>query len=160
MKRVRVNSGTNIPSIIANDVEKGAMIAVGDSAYRLLSITLMWSLLDIADIDDGGLVVGVAHSDYTAAEIEECLEATGAISRGDKLNNERASRLVRVIGQFGNSDTVLGDLVLNDGRPITTKLNWPIEIGKQVNYWWLNASGTTFNTAKLTVNGTCVVRYT
>ncbi len=104
----------------------------------------MWT--DVADVNDDYCQFGVAHSDYTAAEIEEALEGTGGIDLGDKIGQERANRLVREIGAFANTPQVSGGVGVNDGRPIKTRLNWKISIGDTLVLWARNASGVVFVT--------------
>ncbi len=82
---------------------------------------------------DGPIIVGYAHSDFSVTEIKEAIEASASISVGDQVAQERANRKVRLVGQ-------LTDLVeeLNDGKPVKTKLNWLIPIGKEVNIFAYN----------------------
>lgn len=137
-----------IPALTSQQIEASLLISTSDSAYRLLSLDLTWTHMDIPNLIDGGLLVGVSHSDYTDAEILEWIEASTSISRGDKIANERANRLIRLVGMFPSLDggAAEGDIALNGGRPIKIKLNWPIEIGKQVKAWFLNSSPTTIST--------------
>ncbi len=44
---------------------------------------------------EGPLIVGVAHSDYTDAEIEEWVEALNAWNEEDKIAMEQSRRLCR-----------------------------------------------------------------
>ncbi len=73
-------------------------------------------------VDDGPMMVGVAHSDYTDAEIEEVIENTGSWNEGDLINQEVGSRKVRIIGIFDNPATATELARLNDGKKIQTKL--------------------------------------
>ncbi len=87
----------------------------------------------------GPLTVGVAHSDYSDTEIEDVIEAAGTWDRGNKISRELARRLVRTIGVFGPSDGgLVQDLVLNDGKPIKTKLNWMLQTGDTLKMWIYN----------------------
>jgi len=160
MKQVRLNTGTGTPTLLSKDLEKANLTATSDTAYRILSVRLQWLLSDIIDTQEGGLLVGLAHGDYSATEIEECIEASGSINRGDKIVNERAARLVRIVGLFGSVGAAEGDLTLNDGKPIYTKLNWLIPIGKTVDFWWYNQSSGTLVSMELEIVGTAIVKYT
>ncbi len=97
-----------------------------------MSIKGVWSLTDLT-ANDGPILVGYAHSDYSVTEVKECLESNAAIDQGDKIAQERSNRLVRVVG-------IMNDVrsTLNDGKPITTKLNWLINIGDSVNMFFYN----------------------
>ncbi len=92
---------------------------------------MTWGLNDLT-VPQGPITVGYAHSDYSVTEIKECLEAFAAIDQGDKIARERANRLVRIVGTFPSQGVSLGQAVLNDGKPISTKLNWLIGIGDSV----------------------------
>ncbi len=105
-----------------------------------------WGITGLT-VGEGPITVGYAHSDYTVTEIKECLEANTAISQGDKVANEKSNRLVRVVGTLGGSP----NSVLNDGKPIATKLNWLITIGDQVNMFFFN-EGTSSLTTGAVVN--------
>ncbi len=102
----------------------------------LVATYAMRNLTVAADI--GPFTVGIAHSDYTSAEIEEYLENTGSWNIGDKVNQEINKRLVRVIGIFPAAGQSLGTSVLNDGKPIKTKLNWSLITGKTLCVWVRN----------------------
>ncbi len=128
-------------TLAADDVTSTALAGAVTESRRVSSAVLTWSLHDLT-VAQGPLVVGVAHSDYTAAEIEECLEATGAWDEGDKIAQEAGKRLVRVVGTFGDGTT---DQELNDGKPIKTRLNWLLATGDtlQLFIWNQGAALTT-----------------
>ncbi len=109
---------------------------------RISSVVAIWAL-DVLTAPQGPIMVGVAHSDYTDAEIEEVIENTGTWDRGDKISQERAKRLVRVVGKFGQPSAAGEvDQVLNDGKPIKTKLNWILNSGDTLKMWAYNNSGS------------------
>ncbi len=88
--------------------------------------------------DDGPILVGVAHSDYSDSEIEQVIEATLSWNVADKIAQEIAKRQVRRIGIFENPATVDESVTLNDGRPIKTKLNWTLTTGQTLKLWSYN----------------------
>lgn len=128
-----------------------------DGAYRMISVQGVWSLKNLTS-GEGPIVVGFAHSDYTVVEVKEAIEANASISVGDKVTNEKANRLVRIVGVFeGDGDDL--DTTLNDGRPIKTRLNWFIPIGKAVNLFAYNDSGATLTTGAIVdLSGKCWVK--
>ncbi len=91
----------------------------------------------------GPIMVGVAHSDYSDAEIEEFIENTGSWNEGDKVSQEVGKRLIRQIGVFDSkaSGGTL-DVVLNDGKPIKTKLKWILLQGQSLRQWCYNLGGS------------------
>ncbi len=95
----------------------------------------------------GPLVVGIAHSDYTDAEIEEWIETTASWDVGDRLaTKEIAKRLIRRIGQFETPSTATRTETLNNGVPIKTKLNWTLNTGQTLRVWVYNQGTQPFAT--------------
>jgi len=105
------------------------------------SLVGTWSLSDFTSGDDiGPVLVGVAHSDYTAAEIEEFIEIADSWNEGNLVAQETARRKIRKIGIFEDQDagSATADSVLNDGKPITTKLNWIMLQAQSLQIWAYN----------------------
>ncbi len=105
------------------------------------SLKAIWSLDDMTDAPDvGPILVGVAHGDYSATEIEEFIENTGSWDEGDLVNQEIGQRKIRVVGTFGTPGgaSVSGVKVLNEGRPITTKLGWILLQAQTLDLWAYN----------------------
>lgn len=98
------------------------------------SIVANWSGKDFT-AGEGPIMVGVAHGDYSDAEIEAVIESTGSWNEGDKVAQEVSKRLVRRIGVLSLAD---GDPVLNDGKPMKTKLNWILNQGVFLKIWAYN----------------------
>ncbi len=88
--------------------------------------------------DRGPILVGVAHSDYSDAEIEAVIENTGSWNEGNLVQQEVAKRKVRRIGIFEIPDNATDAVVLNDGKPITTKLGWILVQGQGLRQWAYN----------------------
>jgi len=133
LREVRISPVIVLSTLDANLALTGPATGNADGAYRCVSISAAWDLLALT-AGDGPLVVGYAFSDYTVTEIKECIEAKAAISVGNKIALEQANRLVRVVGTLQEA----GGDELNDGRPIKTRLNWLIPIGKEVNIFAYN----------------------
>lgn len=94
----------------------------------------------------GPCIVGVAHGDYTQAEIEEWLEANGSWVSSDQIANEKAKRKCRIIGNFDCQETTEK---LNDGKPMRVKLGWKIQEGETLKLWAYNDSSAAFSTGKI-----------
>ncbi len=113
---------------------------------RVSSVEATYSLKDIvAAVDDGLITVGLAHSDYTDAEIEAVIENTGSWNEGDKVQQEVAKRLVRVVGTFPITQAATEGAqvyVLNDGKPIKTKLNWIMLQGQSLRLFAYNGGSS------------------
>ncbi len=87
---------------------------------------------------DGPILVGIAHSDYDDAEIEATIEAGDSWDEGNLINQEITARKVRRIGIFDNPADEAESVVLNDGKPIKTKLNWILLQGQSLKLWAYN----------------------
>ncbi len=136
-------------TVAADDVTSTLFTPVLTESRRITSAVLTWAWHDIT-VGDGPIVVGLAHSDYTAAEIEECLEAAGAWDEGDKVAQEQAKRLVREVGTFSDGTT---DQELNDGKPIKTKLNWLLATGDTLQTFIWNRGAALTTGSEVVVTG-------
>ncbi len=148
LRKVRIASSTSIGALATLDVTSGTITNAPTDKIRFISVDLAYSWSDKTPADDG-LEFGLAHGDYSAAEIEECLEAQSAIDVGDKTEQERADRLVRTVGIIsggGDGVAAAGGSVFNDGKPMKTKLNWLMGAGDQLQVWVRNGSATVYTT--------------
>ncbi len=101
---------------------------------------------------DGPILVGIAHGDYTAAEIEEVIEMTDSWDEGNLVEQELGKRKIRKIGVFHSPQASTEGVSLNDGRPIKTKLNWILNQGQTLQVWAYNMGGSAFATTTPTVH--------
>ncbi len=161
LRRVRSSSQSgDLSALAANVAITAAMFgAPAGRPYRMISCNGTWSL-EAMDINDGPLVVGFAHGDYTATEIKECIEAAGSINVGNKIEQERANRLVRIVATFGQPGVDQSDVMLNDGKPIKTRLNWLIPLGITFNIFVYNDGSAAVEaiTKQVKFNGDCWVK--
>ncbi len=132
LRRVRVSPELALATLASDTVLATVLIGTSASTYRCMSVSLTWSLTDLT-ANDGPIIVGLAFSDYTVTEIKECLEAAEAIDIGDKIGQEKANRLVRIVGSMNEVRESL-----SEGRLIKTRLNWLIPIGKAINVFAYN----------------------
>ena len=146
LRKVRIEDTFSLGALASLDVVSSALITTATNPYRLMSIDVSWSLSDLGASADDTCEFGVAHSDYTSAEIEECLESQASIDFGNKIANEQAQRLVRSIGIFTGTGGTGASSQYNEGRPMKTKLNWYIGIGDHITVWARNGSGTVYTT--------------
>ncbi len=155
LRRVSVVASVAAGALAAGAVTSGALTSVGSDTYRVTSIKNTYAWSDNQAVIDDNMTFGIAHSDYTSAEIEEAVESSGAIDLGDKIQQERANRLVRLIGTISGANPVAqAGIQFNDGRPVKTKLNWDISIGKTLVLWMRNSSGVVWTTGSfLTATG-------
>ncbi len=108
------------------------------------SVAANWTLDEFSPGQNKGPVqVGLAHSDYSAAEIEEWIEnISGSWDPGDLPAQEIARRKIKIVGTFGALSTggtaSQNKYVLNEGRLVRTKLKWMLNEGDTVKVWAYN----------------------
>jgi len=146
-RRLPIDKTLTVGSLLSAAVIKADWNSVVDSDMFAISMDAIWGKSG-GTPGEGPLTVGVAHGDYTAAEIEEHLDVIGSWDSGDKILNEQRRRKVRTVGSFPNS---VEDEVLNDGRLIKTKLGFVVEIGETLSTWAWNRSAATIATGVLVV---------
>ncbi len=143
----RIDDSLALGTLAAKTLVSSTLGSVMSESGRISSADLTWSMNDFVDaVGDGPIFVGVAHSDYSDAEIEASIEASSSWDRGDKIQRELAQRLVRTIGSFSTTGVTLSVDVLNDGRPIKTKLNWGLTTGDTLKIWAYNAGSSALGT--------------
>jgi len=144
--------GTLGPEAVVSDTINDSL----EERAWLSSIKCTWALIDFSPgTQDGPLWVGVAHSDYTSAEIEAWIEQASSWKSGDKVAGEVRRRLIRQVGVFANlSPSAAGADALNDGRPIHTKCGWMLTTGQSIRFWAYNSGTGTLSTgAIIHING-------
>ncbi len=152
--RVSANSG-DLSTLATITAIKSTLLAspVG-SPYRVMSVKATWSVVPFT-AGDGPLVVGICHGDYTVTEIKEHIESAGSIDVGDMIAQERSRRLIRIVGTHSS----VTDNTLNAGRPIKTKLNWLIGLGKTLSFFVYNDGAGSLTTGSFQkVNGTAWIK--
>ncbi len=147
LRKVRITTEKVLGTLATDTALTQTLTGVSANAYRCVTIECNWSIRELTE-GEGPLTVGYAHSDYSVAEIKECLESQTAIDQGDKVAQERAARLIRTIGQLGPE----GNETLNDGLPVKTRLNWLIGIGDSVNAFIFNEDDAANLTTGANVN--------
>ncbi len=141
LRRVRITPELALSTLASDTVLNVGFLGTADGAYRCVSIKATYSIKGLTG-GEGPITFGFAHSDYSVTEIKECLEASNSISQGLKVEQEKANRLVRIVGTLSQT----GASMLNDGQPVKTRLNWLIAIGDQVNLFAYNESTAALST--------------
>ncbi len=156
MHSVSIENSLTLGTLNTNVVVGGAMHTASDNEFRALTIRGLWSLNNFT-IGEGPIVFGVAHGDYTDAEIEAYLEEDASMARGDKIAAEVAQRLVRQIGIVSGE---AADETINDGKPLYTRLNWKLATGQFLRAWAWNKGGANLQTGSiLKFQGRLVLRW-
>ncbi len=154
----KVNMSFNLTTLASKDAVSQAIADTVSERTWCSSIKAVYSLSEFTPGNDiGPILVGVAHSDYTAAEIEQWIENAGSWTEGNKVEQEISRRKIRIIGVFETPDDAADSVSLNDGRPLTTKCRWILNAGQTNSIWAYNqgtaAVGTTV--PQLNVDGHC-----
>ncbi len=152
--------GTLALGTLADDVVVGAVLTdtLAESAF-LISVKLVWTLSNLTP-GEGPIEVGVAHSDYSDAEIEAWIENTGSWDPStDKVAQEIARRKIRLVGSFAG---ITAEEVLNDGKPIKTTCKWQLTTGQSLKWWAYSRAGVTNLTtgSSLKIDGPAYLRRT
>ncbi len=145
LRRVRITPEEPLLTLASDTVITQDLTAASPDRYRCVTVKGSWTLIALT-AGEGPITVGYAHSDYSVTEIKECLEAQAAISQSNKVAREQSDRLVRVVGTMRG----VGNSFLNDGKPISTKLNWLIGIGATVKMFSFNESTSPLTTGAVT----------
>ncbi len=135
-----------LSTLAAQDLISDVITGTADDGMWLVSADLTVALENNTP-GEGPYVVGLSKADYTSAEVEEWFESNASWDRSDMIANEQAKRKCRMIGTFPG---LLGEEVLNDGKPIRVKLGWKVEPGEVgIRYWVFNDSAQTLTTGTL-----------
>ncbi len=137
---------TLISQVVDDTVTESTLCTSIECSYSMGNVT--------PRAQQGPVLFGVAHSDYTDSEIEAVIESSSSWTKADLVAQEVAKRLIRKIGQFEMLDgsTPLSIAVLNDGKPIKTKLNWRLETGQTLRFWAYNLGSAAFATTDPSVD--------
>ncbi len=155
--RGNVDEEVNLSGLAAKDVVGAVFDETVNERTFCSSIDATYSMANFTPIANAGpVIVGVAHSDYSDAEIEEWIESTGQWNEGDLVaSREISRRLIRQVGTFQSPDAATDVVVLNDGKEIHTKLGWILNQGQTLRLWAFNsgAAAIATTTPNVGVNG-------
>lgn len=147
--RGNVDETMDLGTLAARTLQAEAFDEAVNERTFISSLVASWSLGDMTDADDvGPIMVGVAHGDYSAAEIEEFIENTGSWDEGDLVQQEVGQRKIRVVGIFETAPaaSVVAVRTLNEGRPIKTKLGWILLQAQTIDVWAYNLGSAALST--------------
>ncbi len=155
--RGNVDEELALTTLASKDVVGAVFDETVNERTFVSSLVANWSMENFSVAAGvGPIIVGVAHGDYSDAEIEEWIEGTGQWNEGDLVaSREIGKRLIRQVGSFRSPAASLGIVQLNDGRPVKTKLNWILLQGQTLRVWAYNAGSQPVATTSpsVTVNG-------
>ncbi len=155
MSACRVLGSAAAGALATATLVSGTLVPAGDEEFYAISGDFAISVTGLA-AGEGPLLVGCAHGDYTDAEIEEAVEATTSISRGDLLVLEKSRRKVRTWG------TLTADLdTIGGGEVKRCYMGMSITTGEDIRLWVYNLSAGQLTTGAIVkASGTMFLRYT
>ncbi len=120
-----------------------------------ISVDINWALRGFTAAE-GPISVGVAHSDYSVGEIGENLDAE-LTDPDDKIQQERARRLVRRSGMFPG---LASNEVLNQGTPLRTTMKFSVGDTFNPSIWARNLGPSALTTGAIVqLDGTLYGRW-
>ncbi len=150
IRPAKIDHALVLGTLAANDVISSAIPGTVSKRTWVASIDVSATLRG-AVAAEGPIVIGIAHSDYTAAEIEECLEASGSWDLGDKIAQEQGRRQVRTIGAF---EPQAATDRLNDGKKLRIRCKFALEDGDGLQLWAYNQGGGALSSGTVEILGT------
>ncbi len=128
-----------VGSLIGSTVVDTTWVSSVKATYTMNDFT--------AATDDGPILVGWAHSDYTDAEIEAWIESTSSWDIGNKIAQEVSNRKCKQVGTFFRSPSSATEwIALNEGRMTTTKLGWMLSPSQTLRFWAYNTGSSALAT--------------
>ncbi len=137
--RGTIDEVLDLGTLAASDAILAAFDEVVNERTLVSSIVVRYSMTNFtAAAGKGPILVGIAHSDYDAPQIEAWIETTGSWDEGNKTEQEVNKRLIRRVGIFEIPSSLAESSVLNDGKAIKTKMNWILNQGQTLSVWAYN----------------------
>lgn len=135
-----LGSNTAVLDLMSETVNERTYVSSVDVIHALHGLT--------PAAGDGPILVGFAHGNYQLAELEEWIEQTQSWNEGDVVGTrEIGRRLIKRVGIFPSAvGDGNGNAVLNDGKPIKTKLGWILTQGQTIAFWAYNTGGSSLAT--------------
>ncbi len=157
-RAVPIQSSVALGTLGAGVLIGADLLAASDSDFYAISIDLSWSINGLT-AGEGPIEVGLAHGDYTDAEVEAYIEESAQLTRGNLIAKEVMSRKVRTVGTFAPGATT--EAVLQNGMKVRTKLGWQVTTGETIRVWARNpTSGALTTGAAVSAIGKFYIRWT
>ncbi len=117
--------------------------------YRLIKTRLAAHAVGVTSGEGGGLILGIANNDLTAAQIEASLEAGGPLFRGDRDLEEQAERFTKIVGAVAQAQNVSTEHKFTgpeNGSPWEFVSRWSFPLGTAGWKWFVYNLGTGMTT--------------
>ncbi len=124
--------------------------------FYAISVDIVATVAD-GSAGDGPIEIGVAHDDYTAAEIKEFIDVN-LTDPDNKIDQERSRRLIRRLGSI--VELTNAPQVPRSGDPKRIPLRFILGDGHTLSAWVMNHTGSAMTTgAVVTFSGTIYGRW-
>ncbi len=132
--------GTNLPTL---------------ERYRMIKAELIASITQVATGELGSVYIGLADGDYTVAEIEAAIEASGPLGPNDQIAEELSERFVMILGHTPSNagNTPLAFVNETGGGVMKETIRWTFARTKSWNWFVYNfgEAPTTGSTVQIRV---------
>lgn len=146
----KVNTNLSAGMLAAKDLSSVDFADSVTESTWISSVRATYSMINFTKTANSGpCLIGLAHSDYSNAEIEAWLENVSSWEQGNLVQQEVAKRKIRIVGTFDVPASIEESTRLNDGKPIRTKCGWMLMTGQTVQLWAYNMGTAAFFTAPL-----------
>ncbi len=154
-RKVQIQSTIGLTTLVSHKPEAATILTNLLDKVKVSSLYLNFVWDDMTGTggnqnEDGPLLIGVAHGDYTLDEIEEFIEAVTSIDFGDKIAAERSRRLMRTLGTLSAMQISFP----GHGGLKKIKLNWTLGEASTLLVWAYNLGGSDLTTgSQLEISG-------
>ncbi len=148
-------AGSQVLGTLGDDLYLSVgMQAVFSEDFYAVSADIALSLRTLTAGEGDPMTVAVAHSDYTDAEVREGLDIGSFTGPDDKIQQERARRLIRKVGVFQDTaglgtQTSMSMIGKNGSRIVRVPLRFSIGNGFALNIGLWNRSGAALTTGSI-----------
>ncbi len=131
------------------DVVVGAGPVITED-FRIIKTEVWGAITGLTSAEADGLYLGIANGDLNAGEIEESLEANGPLFPGQAVEQERAGRLTKMLGQFipASAANDLSRMLVgpDGGAPVSKTIRWTFGKSQGGWNWFVHNVGTVLTT--------------
>ncbi len=142
---VKESTSFTLGALGTQDVVAGAGPVMSED-FRIIKTEVYANITGLTTGEAEGLYLGLANGDLSAAEIEESLEAQGPLFPRDRIPEEKAERLTKMIGRFDDKALIAVLLGPDGGSPVSKTIRWTFGKSQAGWKWFVHNIGTPLTT--------------
>lgn len=151
-RKVQISDVQSLTTLASQTVAGATILNAATDAVKVTSVALNFVWDDMTGTggsanEDGPLLVGVCHGDYSVTEIKEYIESASSMDFGDKIAAEHSRRLVRIVGTL----SAMQISTPASGGLRKVKLNWTLGEGDSLVAFFYNTGGGPLTTGSSVV---------